>query len=102
MGLFKKKRCCCHQNVSRDQYEEGDIAVLGTGCKTCQTLFERVKESVETLGIKTPVKHITDIDVMTKLGILSTPALVINNQVVASGRLLSKKEIEELLHETIH
>ena len=99
MGLFTKKQgCSCNQKgTASDVYEKGDIAVLGTGCPKCIELEERVNEVLKELNIDKKVKHITDMAQIAQFGAMSTPALVVGHKVVATGKLLSKKEIEELL-----
>lgn len=73
------------------------IKVLGSGCPKCKRLYENAKEAVSVLGSNIEVKYITDFKEMMSLGIMSTPALVINDKVVSMGRLLSSYEIEEII-----
>lgn len=73
------------------------IKVLGSGCPSCKTLHERVKEVVsEDKDIK--VEYITDISVILEEGIMSTPALMIDEKVVCTGRVPSQEEIEEYIN----
>lgn len=101
MGLFTKKHreCSCKTTCSQknDTYEKGDIAVLGSGCPKCIELENHVKAALKELNIDKPVKHITDVAEIASFGVMSTPALVINDKVVSSGKLLSPEEIKEFL-----
>ncbi len=70
---------------------------MGTGCPSCKVLEKNTREAVEGLGIKANISKVTDIANIMKYGVMSTPALVINDKVVAYGRVLDSKEIKKLL-----
>lgn len=74
-----------------------EIKILGTGCPGCKKLEQITKEVVAELKIDATVTKVEDIVKIMGYGILKTPGLVIDNKVVVSGRIPSKKEIEELL-----
>ena len=74
-----------------------EIKVLGTGCPNCQTLEKTAREVVEELGIDASVTKEEDIMKIMAYGILHTPGLVVDEKVVLSGRVPSKKEVKELL-----
>ena len=74
-----------------------EIKVLGTGCPKCKTLEKTTREVVDELGITASVTKEEDIMKIMAYGILNTPGLVVDEKVVISGRLPSKKEITELL-----
>jgi len=73
------------------------IQVLGTGCAKCKTLEQRVKEVVLEESIQAQIIKVEDIVEIMKFGVLSTPALMVNDKVVLSGSLPSKKELIELI-----
>jgi small redox-active disulfide protein 2 len=73
------------------------IEVLGPGCPKCKTLEKLTKEVVNENGIHADVEKVDDIEKIISYAIMSTPALVINQKVVAKGRVPSKSEIKELL-----
>lgn len=73
------------------------IKVLGSGCKNCKTLYENAKEAVEKMGLDANVEYVTDMQVIAKYGVMSMPAIVVNEKVVSSGKVLKAQEIEELL-----
>ena len=74
-----------------------EIKVLGTGCAKCIALEKTVRETVEENGIEAVVSKVEDIVEIMAYGILSTPAIVIDGQVVVKGRVPSSNEIKELL-----
>ncbi|MBR0383307.1 MAG: TM0996/MTH895 family glutaredoxin-like protein [Eubacteriaceae bacterium] len=73
------------------------IKVLGSGCKKCKALFEATKEAVEKKGLKDEVEYITDMEKIMGYGIMRTPALIIDDNVVSAGKVLKEKEIEKFL-----
>jgi small redox-active disulfide protein 2 len=76
-----------------------EIEVLGPGCRNCDTLFENVARALEVAGLsgEARVEKKTEIDYFLKMGVFSTPGLVVNGKVVSSGRVLSCDQILELL-----
>ena len=73
------------------------IKVLGSGCKNCHTLYENTQEAVKSAGIDVDVEYITDLQKVMEYGVMSMPALVINDQVVSIGKVLRAEEIERLI-----
>lgn len=73
------------------------IKVLGGGCKKCETLLSNVKEAISNTGIGAEVEYITDFAVIGSYGIMSTPALMIDEKVVSVGKVLKSRDIEKLL-----
>jgi small redox-active disulfide protein 2 len=69
------------------------IKVLGSGCANCQRLEANVRRVIEAEHIEAKVEKVTDHVEMMKYAILSTPGLVINEKLVAAGRIPSDKEI---------
>lgn len=74
-----------------------NIIVFGSGCCKCETLLNNTKEAIQRLGYKANIQYITDYDTIANYGIMRTPALVINNKIVSTGKVLSSKEIEILI-----
>lgn len=73
------------------------IKVLGTGCARCKTLEKATHQAVEEMGIKADVEKVEDIVKIMGYGIMRTPALVIDEKVVMSGKTPSVKEIIEII-----
>lgn len=61
------------------------VKILGTGCKKCQNLENKVRELVTTNSIDAVVEKVTDIQEMVNYGIMMTPGLVINEKVKSFG-----------------
>jgi small redox-active disulfide protein 2 len=74
-----------------------EIKVLGPGCYTCQALASRVELAVEQLGIEAIVHHVHDYQEYTTYGILFTPGLVIDGNLVSAGRVPTMKQLMALL-----
>ena len=74
-----------------------NIKVLGGGCCKCENLLGAVKEAVAEKGIEAEIEYITDMAKIMEYGIMSTPALMIDNKVVSMGRVLKAKEVVKLL-----
>jgi len=73
------------------------IKVLGTGCATCKQLESLVRQVVEETGIEASIEKIEDIQEIISWKVLSTPGLVVDNNVKCSGRIPSRDEIKEML-----
>lgn len=74
-----------------------EIKVLGSGCKNCQKLEENTKEALSSTGKTADIKKVTDVVEIQRYGVMRTPALVIDEKVVVSGRVPKAKEIENWL-----
>ena len=87
--------CCCGKAV------EGIccVKVLGAGCKTCHEQYENAKAAVAALGLNIEVEYITDMEKVMEYGVMSMPAIVVNDKVVSMGKLLKAAEVEKLLRQ---
>lgn len=74
------------------------IKVLGAGCASCHAQYENVKEAVKAIGLSVEVEYITDMEKVMAYGVMSMPALVVNEQVVSMGKVLKAADVEKLLH----
>ena len=74
-----------------------NIKVLGGGCCKCENLLEAVKEAVAEKGIEAEIEYITDMSKIMEYGIMSTPALMVDNKVASMGRVLKAKEVLKYL-----
>ncbi|MGB2965544.1 MAG: thioredoxin family protein [Anaerolineales bacterium] len=74
-----------------------NIKILGTGCPNCKKLEEETKKAVGNLGIEVEFEKVTDYQKIMDYDILSTPGLVINEQVVSSGKIPSQPELVSML-----
>lgn len=73
------------------------IKVLGSGCKKCQRLETRIKDVLRKENIEAQVEKVTDMMEISAYNVLTTPAMVINDKVVSSGKLLENEEISALI-----
>jgi small redox-active disulfide protein 2 len=74
-----------------------EIKVLGPGCTNCTTLEKRTNDALAATGVTATVEKITDFAEIASYGVMSTPGLVIDGEVVVSGRVPKADEIEALL-----
>ncbi len=78
-----------------------EIKILGTGCPKCKTLERLTREVVEQNGIDATVTKVEDIYQIMKYGVMTTPALVVDEKVVIKGRIPSSDEIRQVLTKAI-
>ncbi|MDX9727910.1 MAG: thioredoxin family protein [Bacteroidales bacterium] len=74
-----------------------EIKILGPGCPKCKTLEKLTREVVEESGIDATVTKVDDIVAIMNYGVMTTPALVIDEKVVVKGRVPSAEEIKRLI-----
>lgn len=73
------------------------LQVLGAGCPSCRKLAERVEDAARELRLDFELEKVTEIDRITAFDIVSTPALVVDGEVKASGGVPSLDEIKGML-----
>jgi len=73
------------------------IKILGTGCAKCMQLEKVTKEAVKELGIDAKIEDVKDITKILAYPILTTPGLVIDEEVVCSGKIPSKDEVKKYI-----
>lgn len=73
------------------------IKVLGSGCKNCVTLKENTETALKEAGIEAEIVKVTDFKDIMAYGVMSTPALVIDEKVVSFGKVLNPKDIIKIL-----
>ncbi len=75
------------------------IKVLGSGC--CHALYENTQSAVKAMGISVEVEYITDLKKVMEYGVMSVPALVVNNKVVSTGKVLKTENVQKLLQKIV-
>jgi small redox-active disulfide protein 2 len=75
------------------------IEILGTGCAKCKRLFANAQEAVKELKIAAEVVKVEELDEIVNRGVMLTPALFINGEVRAEGRVPCVDEIKAMLTE---
>ncbi len=73
------------------------IKVLGSGCKNCKALEQNVQEALKQMGLTASVEKVEDFKTIAAYGVLRTPGLVIDEKLIASGKVLSVEQIKERL-----
>lgn len=73
------------------------VKVLGPGCANCKRLEQITRKEVEKLGVEATIEKVTDYGQIMGYGVMSTPGLVIDEKVMASGRIPSNQEVAEWL-----
>ena len=74
-----------------------EIKVLGSGCSRCKKALELVNKVVKDNGLDAKVEYIDDIMKIMEYNVMSTPAIVVNNEVKIEGSLPSESEIKKIL-----
>lgn len=108
VATYEASSCCCGgqqiENCCGQQIENccgGDnkvisIKVLGAGCKSCHDQYENVKKAIEELGLEIEVEYITDMEKVMAYGVMSMPAIVVNETVASMGKVLKSAEVIKL------
>lgn len=73
------------------------VKILGPGCARCQKLEEATREALADLGWEAEVEKVVDYAAIAGYGVMATPGLVLDDQVLVSGRVPTPGEIKELL-----
>ena len=106
----EKKGCCCSccctaedTTITNDFCGEAIsgiscVKVLGAGCASCHQQYEYVKEAVKNMGLSVEVEYITDMQKIMEYGVMSMPAIVVNEKVVVMGKVLKTSDVEKLLN----
>ncbi len=85
--------CCCGKPVDGVCC----IKVLGAGCKSCHEQFENAQAAVRNMGLSVEAEYITDMEKVMEYGVMSMPAIVVNEKVVSMGKVLKAADVEKLL-----
>lgn len=73
------------------------IKILGSGCRNCVALKENTEAALKEVGIEAEIVKATDFKEIMAYGVMTTPALVIDEKVVSFGKVLKPKEIAKIL-----
>jgi len=69
------------------------IQILGTGCPKCKQLESNAREAVAAKSVEAEIEKVTDIDQIMEMGVMMTPALVIDGEVRSVGKVLTVEQI---------
>ena len=92
-GFGKKKE----EKIAAGALNIGSVKILGAGCKSCHKLYENAKEAVKKIGLPVEVEYVTDMEKIMKYGVMSMPAVVVNEKVVSTGKVLTSDGVLSLL-----
>lgn len=73
------------------------IKILGPGCANCHALEARTRQAVTDLGLTARITAVTDFPSIVGYGVMSTPALVVDERVVVAGRVPSTAQLRDIL-----
>ena len=101
VATYEASSCCCGgqqiENFCGGDNKITSIKVLGAGCKSCHDQYENVKKAIEELGLGIKVEYITDMEKVMAYGVMSMPAIVVNETVATMGKVLNSTEVIKLL-----
>jgi small redox-active disulfide protein 2 len=72
-----------------------EIKVLGSGCMKCRKTEDIVKEAVAESGVEAQIDKVTDIMKIADYGVMGTPAVIVDGEVVSVGKVPTKEEIKK-------
>ncbi|RCV87798.1 thioredoxin family protein [Billgrantia montanilacus] len=73
------------------------LSIYGKGCKKCEQLTANAKQAAEALGLAVEIEKVTDMNAIIDAGVMHTPALGVDGEVVIEGKVASANELEKLL-----
>ena len=74
-----------------------EIKVIGIGCGKCDRLYENTQEALRNLGMEANVEKVEDLVEIVKLGVMTSPSLMVDGKLLIRGREAKTREIEKLL-----
>ena len=74
-----------------------DIKILGPGCRNCVTLEQRTRDALAELAVPATITKVTDVAEIAGYGVMRTPALVVDDRVLVSGRVPTVAQLRDLL-----
>jgi small redox-active disulfide protein 2 len=77
------------------------IKILGSGCANCKNLERLCREVVEDNKLEAQIEKITDFKEIASYGIMSTPGLIVNGEILSSGKLPTKSSLQHWLMNSI-
>ncbi|MBS3821986.1 MAG: thioredoxin family protein [Planctomycetes bacterium] len=76
-----------------------DIKILGAGCPKCQTLMDLTTQAAEIAGLDYQIEKVTDVSKFAEYGVMITPALVVDGEVLTVGKVPPLEDIQSLLEQ---
>ncbi len=82
-----------------DLSEVKSVTVLGLGCSSCKKMLKNTEEACGQLGLPFKPEYVTDAEKIMAYGCMQMPALAVNGKLVFQGRVLSSKEVTDVIIE---
>ncbi len=79
------------------EHQQMTIKILGSGCVSCNKVNSMIFDIMQRLDMAADIEQIHDLDEIWRHGVISTPALIINGEIMCSGRMPTPAEIEQWL-----
>ena len=76
-----------------------EIKVIGEGCEKCDRLYENTCLAVKELGLEASIDKVEDLMDIVRLGVMTTPSVMMDGKLIISGRVPKVKEIIKLLNQ---
>lgn len=76
-----------------------EIKILGSGCAKCSNTKKLIAGVAEELGVEVEIEPVTDLMKITEYNVMSTPGVVIDGEVVSSGKVPSRAEVRAWIEE---
>lgn len=92
-GAVRRKQCRRQKPKRRSPGSK----FLGGGCAKCNALEAATVDALRELGMDTTIDHVRDFEKIAAYGVMTTPALVVDGQVVSYGKVLKKDEVIVIL-----
>lgn len=100
----EKKTYCCYgtgeaETTFANTAVNGEISsvkVLGAGCKSCHDQYQNVINAAAEMGLAIDIEYITDMEKVMAYGVMSMPAIIVNEKVVSMGKVLKTADVVKL------
>lgn len=73
------------------------IQVIGTGCPKCTKLYESTKKAIESMGIEAEIEKVEDLMEIVRLGVMTSPSIMLDGKLVISGQVVPEAKIIEII-----
>lgn len=74
-----------------------NVKILGGGCAKCNLLEKNTVTALQELNIQADVEHVTDFAKIAAYGVMSTPALMLDDKVISMGRVLTVEDVKKIV-----
>jgi small redox-active disulfide protein 2 len=101
-ALYREYKKFIGEPLPEESAEALEICIVGPGCPRCNALGQAAMAALAELNLPADIRHVRNLTEIAQYGILSTPGLVINGKVKASGKVLSKEQIKAIISEEMH